>query len=216
VPRLWTETIAAHREAVRDATLDAAAALVAEHGLASVSMSRIAAATGIGRATLYKYFPDVESILRAWHERQINTHLDNLAETAAGNDDPRRRVEAVCQLFASIQHQRHAGEFAALLHRGEHVTLAHQRLREFLTQLLADAVAAGQLRDDVPAAELADYCLHALTAAGQAQSPEAVGRLVNLTLAGLRPDAPRVPSELSPRRTVTHIPAGKRSTRRQR
>jgi AcrR family transcriptional regulator len=59
---------------VRDATLDTTAALVAEHGLASVTMSQIAEQTGIGRATLYKYFPDVEAILVAWHERQIAGH----------------------------------------------------------------------------------------------------------------------------------------------
>jgi AcrR family transcriptional regulator len=37
-------------------------------------MSQIAAETGIGRATLYKYFPDVEAILVAWHERQVAEH----------------------------------------------------------------------------------------------------------------------------------------------
>jgi AcrR family transcriptional regulator len=214
VPRLWTETIAAHREAVREATLDAAAALVAEHGLASVTMSRIAAATGIGRATLYKYFPDVEAILLAWHERQINIHLDNLADVAAGFSEPGQRVEAVCHAFANTQRQRHTGELAALLHRSEHVAHAHQRLRAFLAQLLADAAAAGQLRDDIPPGELADYCLHALTAGGQARSPEAVGRLVNLTLTGLRPDAPRLPTESTPHPAVAHSSAGKRRTTR--
>src|SRR4051794_28232949 len=39
VPKLWTETIAAHRRAVIDATLDPTAALVAEHGLRGVTMS---------------------------------------------------------------------------------------------------------------------------------------------------------------------------------
>ncbi len=60
MPKLWTETIEEHRRAVHDATLDTTAALVREHGLAAVTMSQIAAAAGIGRATLYKYFPDVE------------------------------------------------------------------------------------------------------------------------------------------------------------
>jgi AcrR family transcriptional regulator len=65
---------------VRDAILDTTAALVAANGLLSVTMSQIAEATGIGRATLYKYFPDVEAILVAWHERQVTAHLAQLAE----------------------------------------------------------------------------------------------------------------------------------------
>ena len=76
MPKLWNETIEAHRRAVHDAALDTAAALVAERGLLSVTMSQIAEETGIGRATLYKYFPDVEAILIAWHERQIARHLE--------------------------------------------------------------------------------------------------------------------------------------------
>ena len=76
MPKLWNETIDAHRRAVRDATLNTTAALVAEHGLLSVTMSQIAEQTGIGRATLYKYFPDVEAILFAWHERQVSGHLE--------------------------------------------------------------------------------------------------------------------------------------------
>ncbi|MDR0358963.1 MAG: TetR/AcrR family transcriptional regulator, partial [bacterium] len=72
MPRLWNDTIEAHRQAVREATLDTAADLVAERGLASVTMSQIAEQTGIGRATMYKYFRDVDSILIAWHERQVD------------------------------------------------------------------------------------------------------------------------------------------------
>lgn len=45
----------------------------------AVSMSRIADETGIGRATLYKYFPDVETIMTTWHKRQVTQHLQQLA-----------------------------------------------------------------------------------------------------------------------------------------
>jgi AcrR family transcriptional regulator len=194
VPKLWTETIEAHRAAVRDATLDAAAALVAEHGLGSVTMSRIAAETGIGRATLYKYFPDVEAVLLAWHERQVTTHLAHLAEVADHVSEPGERLEAVCQAYAHIRYQMrvaHGGELAALLHRGDHLADALQRLDAFVTQLLADAAGIGQVRDDIAASELAAYCLHALSAASAAESPEAVGRLVAVTLTGIRPQAKR-------------------------
>src|SRR5438046_10020276 len=79
MPKLWNDTIETHRREVRDATLDTTAALVAKHGLRSVTMSQIAEETGIGRATLYKYYPDVEAILVAWHERHVTSHLEQLS-----------------------------------------------------------------------------------------------------------------------------------------
>src|SRR6266566_9303288 len=135
VPRLWTETIEEHRRAVHDATLDTTAALVREHGLASVTMSQIAAATGIGRATLYKYFPDVEAILVAWHDRQIARHLEYLADIRDQADSPPGRLQAVLDAYALIQHEHHGTELAALLHRGEHMARAQQQLRAFTGDL---------------------------------------------------------------------------------
>src|SRR5687768_11139635 len=97
MPRLWTETIEAHRREVRDAILDTASALVAEHGLRSVTMSQIAEDTGIGRATLYKYFSDVDAILLGWHERQIAVHLEHLRELRANASNAGERLEAVLE-----------------------------------------------------------------------------------------------------------------------
>lgn len=34
----------------------------------------------VRRATLYKYFPDVEAVLDVWHERQVQAHLDHVAQ----------------------------------------------------------------------------------------------------------------------------------------
>jgi AcrR family transcriptional regulator len=194
VPKLWNETIEAHRQAVRDATLDTTAALVAEHGLTSVTMSKIAEKTGIGRATLYKYFPDVEAILSAWHERQIAGHLDYLATIRDQAGDAGERLETVLRAYALIHHRRvqnhrhepHGTELAALLHPDEHVARAQQHLRDLFRDLLAETVQTGDIRDDVAPDELATYCLHALTAAGNLPSEDAVHRLVAITLAGLR------------------------------
>jgi AcrR family transcriptional regulator len=186
MPRIWSETIEAHRDAVRDATLDATAALVAEHGLTGVTMSQIARQSGIGRATLYKYFPDIESILVAWHERHVTAHLHHLADVSEAAD-PARRLEAVLRAYAAQSRQRgDGGDRAALLHAGEHITRAHAHLHEFITTLIREAAARGEARGDVPATELASYCLHALTAAASLPSADAEGRLVDVTLAGLR------------------------------
>src|SRR5215813_5174727 len=105
VPKLWNETIEAHRREVGEAILDTTRALVAKHGLRAVTMSQIAEETGIGRATLYKYFPDVESILIAWHERHVAGHLAQLAALRTAPGDPVPRLEAVLQAYALIRHQ---------------------------------------------------------------------------------------------------------------
>ncbi len=187
MPKLWDETIEAHRRAVRDATLNTTAALVAEHGLASVTMSQIAEETGIGRATLYKYFSDVEAIMVAWHERQVTGHLAHLARIRDQAGHAGQRLEAVLEAYALISREQHGTELAALLHRGAHVARAQHELSEFVRDLLIEGVKAGDIRDDVAPVELARYCLHALTAASSLPSKAAVGRLVTVTLAGLRP-----------------------------
>ena len=187
MPRLWNETIEAHRRAVREAILETTATLVAERGLRSVTMSQIAEETGIGRATLYKYFPDVEAILIAWHERHVSGHLEQLAELRDQPGDARGRLEAVLGAYALIQHKRHASELAALLHRDEHVARAQQHLTDIIRDLLAEGAETGDVREDIAPEELASYCLHALAAASSLPSEAAVRRLVTVTLAGLRP-----------------------------
>jgi AcrR family transcriptional regulator len=191
VPRLWNDTIEAHRQEVRDAILEATAALVSERGLRSVTMLEIAEKTGIGRATLYKYFPDVEAILLAWHERHVGEHLKQLVALHEEGQEPEERLKAVLEGFARIQHQ-HEGlesEISSLLHRGEHVARAQQHLTALVRGLLVECAKAGVVRKDIPAEELATYCLCALSAASRLRSKTAVSRLVAVTLGGLR--APR-------------------------
>jgi AcrR family transcriptional regulator len=187
VPKLWNDTIEEHRREVRDAILDATGTVVASRGLAAVTMSEIAERTGIGRATLYKYFADVEAILLAWHERRVASHLAELAAVRDRIRDPAERLEAVLDAFAMISHQRHDPDIAAMLHRGAHVADAHAQLARLVCDLIAEGAAVGVLRDDIAPQELASFCLHALTAASGLPSKAAVRRLVQVTLAGLRP-----------------------------
>jgi AcrR family transcriptional regulator len=190
VPKLWTETIEGHRRAVRDAILDNTFGLVAERGLGSVTMTQIAEASGIGRATLYKYFPDVESILRAWHDRRIADHLGKLVEARDRAGGAGERLAAVLTSYALATHEIHehrGTDLSAFLHDEERLAGPHKQLRDLLRDLLAEAAAAGELRDDVAPEELVSFCLHALAAASSLPSKAAVRRLVEVTLAGLRP-----------------------------
>ena len=89
----------------------------------------IAVETGIGPATLYTYFPAVETILLAWHQRQIVRLLRQPAEVREAAD-PGAQLEAVLDAYALIQHQHphHGTDLAAMLHQGEHVARARHQL----------------------------------------------------------------------------------------
>jgi AcrR family transcriptional regulator len=198
VPRLWNATIDEHRRTVHTAILDAAAALITDQGLAAVTMSQIAAQAGIGRATLYKYFPDVEAIVVAWHERLVEDHLTQLTHAAAIDAAPAERLRLVLATLAELSGGRHqpgtAGhgpDLAVPLHRAEHVHQARHHLHELLVGVVQAAVDAGTVRGDVPAGELATFCRHALSTAGDGPGTRpARDRLVELTLAALHPPRP--------------------------
>src|SRR5213596_2718626 len=168
MPKLWKETVEAHRREVRDAILDTAAALVAKHGLRAVTMSQIAEETGIGRATLYKYFSGVEPILIAWHERHVAHHLQQLTQLCNQAGDPGERLEAVLAAYALIAYERHrhGAELGALVHRRERIAGPQQQLNDIVRELMAEAIAARVVRADLPPDERASFCLHALGAAG--------------------------------------------------
>jgi AcrR family transcriptional regulator len=186
VPKLWTETVETHRQEVREAILDATGRLVQSRGLLAVTMSDIAEATGIGRATLYKYFPDVEMILSAWHQRHVEAHLAELRRIQQPAD-PVGRLQAVLRRYADIcrKRRRHGDEeLAAVLHRSAEVRKLQRQLLDLISDLVVEAAAAGSVRQDVPAEELASYCVHALAAAGDS-STTAIDRLLDLVWTGI-------------------------------
>jgi AcrR family transcriptional regulator len=187
MPKLWTETVETHRQEVREAILDATGSLVQSRGLLAVTMSDIAEATGIGRATLYKYFPDLEMILSAWHQRHVEAHLAELGRIQQRTTDPVGRLQAVLRRYADISRKRRRhgdDELAAVLHRSAEVRKSQRQLLALISGLVAEAAAAGAVRQDVPAEELASYCVHALAAAGDS-STAAIDRLLDLVWTGI-------------------------------
>lgn len=197
MPKLWTETVETHRHEVREAILDATGSLVQSRGLLAVSMSDIAEATGIGRATLYKYFPDVETILSAWHQRHVEAHLAELRRIQQRTADPVARLQAVLRRYADICRKRRRygdDELAAVLHRSAEVRKLQRQLLDLISGLTGDAAEAGAVRQDVPAEELANYCVHALAAAGNS-STTAIDRLLEVVWTGIT----------STRRTQSHV-----------
>jgi AcrR family transcriptional regulator len=173
---------------VREAILGAAAGLVADGGPGAVTMVAVAERAGIGRATLYKYFPDAGSVLAAWHEAIVGEHVAELVRSRDAAPDPAAALRAVltahaAQVAASRRHD------AAALPRSAHVSRAREHLTTLLSDLIAEAAATGTARHDVTPTALADYALAALGAVPP--HSDAAGRdwLVAAIMAGLAPVA---------------------------
>jgi len=187
VPKIRAADIRSHRRDVRDAILDAAGALVAEQGLAGVTMAAMAERASIGRATLYKYFHEVQEVTSAWHARQVERHYAKLVAAQSRPGTAIERLRTLLDTYAALAHEEHGTEMSASMRRSAHVAEGYARLDALIRALLSDAAAAGHVRDDVPVSELAAYAVNALEAASRAASHAAVRRLVRVTLDGLAP-----------------------------
>lgn len=195
MPRVWGQTVEEHHQLVHDAVVEATARLAREQGIAGVTMTQVAQAARIGRATLYRYFPDVSSILTAWHRKQVDAHLVRLEAADDPNQDARQRLVDVLTEFARIQSERHdlqraleiTPDLVSHLHAAHsshpHATRAHQ----LIDRRLRSARAAGAIRDDVPVSELTRFVVGALESAATARGPAAIERLVRLTMSALEP-----------------------------
>jgi AcrR family transcriptional regulator len=189
VPKLWATTIETHRQEVRAAVVHAVAALIAEHGLSGVTMSAIATKAGIGRATLYKYFPDVDSILAVWHQDQVAEHVARLREISQGPGKAEDRLKRALLAYAEIkQHARRQGDgsdLMAALHSSTGLQAQHDELRAVLGELVEQAVLDGDIRDDIPPTELAAFALSAAAGATLLRSRAATARLIQVTMDAL-------------------------------
>jgi AcrR family transcriptional regulator len=63
---------AAARRRTEDRLLEGALRAVARHGLAKLAIRDVSAHAGVSKATAYRYFPDVDSVLRALGRREAD------------------------------------------------------------------------------------------------------------------------------------------------
>ncbi len=84
--------------------LDTAKRLISKQGYTATSIRQIALEAGIGKATIYHYFPDKETIIRTLTEN-ITAGMDEILIKVGSEEDPVRRFEVAAHESIMTLHQ---------------------------------------------------------------------------------------------------------------
>jgi AcrR family transcriptional regulator len=155
------------------------------------SMRAIAREAGVGIATLYRHFPTRESLVDAVYHDQVQ-RLAGGARELLDQMPPAQAMRRWMDLFADWLATKHgmldtlrtmieSGAIAQAQTRGE--------LLEAISTILDAGRAAGDLRADVSAEDIAASLLGILTVTGKSERRGQASRLLDLLMAGLRPAA---------------------------
>jgi AcrR family transcriptional regulator len=190
----------AERNRVR--ILEAAADLFAERGL-DVPMDDIAAAACVGIGTVYRRFPDRDTLIDELFRDKIRD-VERVALDALRIADPWDAFASFMRAVSGL-HARDRGLKEALFsdHRGsERAKLARETIAPLGDMLLQRAQQAGVVRPDVVGADvpLLHFAIGFIADKTRDASPDAWERMLAIVLDGLRtqPDAGLTPMTTAP------------------
>src|SRR6266496_6868197 len=143
------------------AILDAAARALSEHG-SSASMADVAAAAGVSRATLYRYYPDREALLDALASHALAEAAARLGDASLERAPVEEAIERIVRAQTAV-----GARYAVLVREqveadpGEIERLVAAPMRA----VFARGIESGILRQDLPAEVLLELFGGALIAA---------------------------------------------------
>ncbi|WP_326954779.1 TetR/AcrR family transcriptional regulator [Amycolatopsis sp. NBC_01286] len=156
---------------------------------AEPSMRAIAREAGVGIATLYRHFPTRESLVDAVYRDQVG-RLTTGARELTGTLPPAAAMRRWMDLFGDWIATKNGmlDTLLAMIDAGE---IAHAQTRTELltaiTTILDAGRAAGDLRADVTAEDIAASLIGIFTVAPRPEQEAKAGRLLDLLMDGLRP-----------------------------
>jgi len=143
------------------AILDAAAHALSEHGQ-SANMADVAAAAGVSRATLYRYYPDREALLDALSSRALADAAARLADAGLDRAPVEEAIERIVRALTAV-----GDRYAVLLREQIEADPdeVERLVAEPLRAVLARGLETGLFRQDLPADVLLELLGGALVAA---------------------------------------------------
>lgn len=130
----------------RDAVINAAIELLAENP--GASMQDIAAASGLGRTTVYRHFPSRETLLVSLFERVVEEAQRISTRIIAEGGGPERILRRMGFEFVLL-----GGRFRFLSSFRDQTTVLEQSKiapHDPVADFIRDGQASGELRDDLP------------------------------------------------------------------
>ncbi len=171
----------------RERVLEAAKAVFSAGG-SEASLEAVARHAGVGIGTLYRHFPTREALYEAVYRREVE-QLGDLAEQLQNAPEPvealRRWLRANVQFVATKKGMVAA---LALVAAGSSELQAYSfdRLTKSIGTLLARAVAAGAIRDDISAEDVLRALIGMCYMHDQAGWQTTALRLLDVFVDGLR------------------------------
>jgi AcrR family transcriptional regulator len=184
-----TDAAGLRADAVRNRdTLLAAATRAFAAAETEPSMRAIARDAGVGIATLYRHFPTREALVDAVYRDQVH-RLTHGARDLLLRLPPAEAMRRWMDLFGDWLATKHGmtDTLLAMIEAGE---IPHTETREELlaaiTVILDAGSAAGDLRTDVSAEDIAASLIGIFTVAGRPGQRAQAERLLNILMNGLR------------------------------
>ena len=173
----------------RQRILAAAAEVFTERGL-DATLDEVARAAGVGVGTVYRRFPDKDSLVSELFRDRIDA-LVTVAEEACEAADPWRGLvdflEYIASAMAGDQGLRQLMMFGT--YDRDQVCYASDRMRPVITRLVQRAQASGDLRGDFEATDvkMIAFMLASLAEYAAAVTPDVWRRYLAMLIDGLRP-----------------------------
>ena len=172
----------------RERVLEAAKAVFSAGG-SDASLEAVAREAGVGIGTLYRHFPTREALYEAVYRREVE-QLGELAEQLKSEAAPvealRRWLRANVEFVATKKGMAAALALAAGPPPSELTAFSYERLTMAIGTLLARAVEAGEIRDDIGPGDLLRALVGMCLLHDQPGWQASVVRMLDVFIDGLR------------------------------
>lgn len=149
MPKISARTLVEHRAETVDRLLAAFGDLLMSKGYDGLSLADVAAAAGLARTAIYNYFPDRETLLVAWTDREVQRTLEVLLEALEEADSHAEKLRVFVRLQLESFATRHlppGQEVAQFLGQETHERFARHiaPLEDVLRDLIVEGVGTGE------------------------------------------------------------------------